>query len=146
MDPLTAKAEHLISIFHADESNEEMALNKHLPILIIYMDQIRRQGDGFNLLDVTYLAIPFFMQVLIGNADHYGLGDMYPWSVREEVVRNIMMGTEEGIDWHIKMLIMELDSYLKDKHFKYILRDTPYEPFAIEKNREWLAQWMDENE
>jgi hypothetical protein len=145
MDPQIVVAEELISLFHADESNEYLALNKHLPILIIYMDHIREQGDGFNLIDVTNHALPHFMQVLIGNADQMGMGDMFPWTVREEVVRNILMGTEEGIDWHIKMLIMELDLYLKDKHFKYILRDTPYEPFAQNIHREWLATWMDEN-
>lgn len=144
MDPLIAKAEDLISIFHADETNEDLALNKHLPILIIYMDKIRENGDGFNLQEITHDAIPLFMQVLTENADQRGMGDMYPWSVREEVVRNIMMGTEEGIDWHIKMLIMEMDPYLKDKHFEYILRNTPYEPFANEKNREWLAAWLEE--
>lgn len=142
MDPFQKKAEELLSHFYADFSNKEETLRFHLPLLMIYMHYIRR--DVVNLVEATQEALPHFMKILTNNADKHGMSDMYPLYVREEVIRQISSGTEEGIDWHIKMLILEVEPYIQNIHYYSILQDTPYEYFSIQQNRETLAEWMDE--
>ena len=143
MDCFQQKAEELLSQFYADFSNKKVAFRVHLPLLMIYMHYIR--GDVVNLVEATQQAIPYFMKILTKNADERFMGDLYPWSVREEVIRQISSGTEEGIDWHIKMLILEVEPYIQDIHYYSMLQDTPYECFSIQQNRETLAEWMDEH-
>jgi hypothetical protein len=141
MDVFQQKAEEILSHFYADYSNPEVSKE----ILKLYMDYIRMQGDAVDLIAVTQQALPHMMRILTQDADRNGLGDMFPWAVREEVVRQIESGTEEGIEWHIKMLILEIEPYHQDIEYFLILYDTPYECFSIQQNREWLSNWMDEN-
>ena len=145
MDVFQQKAEEILSHFYADYSNPELSERIHLPILEHYMDFIRMQGDAVDLIAVSQQALPYMMQILTQDADRNYLGDMFPWPVREEVVRQIESGTEKGIDWHIKMLILEVEPYIDDIRYDEILHNTPYECFSIQQNREWLSDWMDEN-
>lgn len=144
MDCFQQKAEEILSHFYADFSNPNVSKKFHLPLLKAYMHFIRMQGDAVNLYEVTQNALPYFMTILLQDSDSFGMGDMYPWPVREEVIRQISSGTEEGIDWHIKMLILEVEPYLQDIDYYALLRDTPYECFSTQQNREILADWMDE--
>lgn len=143
MDCFQKKAEGILSHFYADFSNSKVTMKIHLPLLEVYMHFIRMQGDAVNLVEATQQAIPDFMKILTKNADERFMGDLYPLSVREEVIRQISSGTEEGIDWHIKMLILEVEPYIQDIHYYFMLQDTPYECFFIQQNRETLAEWMD---
>lgn len=144
MDCFQHQAERILSHFYADFSNPKVTNKIHLPLLHVYMHFIRMQGDAVNLVEATQNALPYFMTILLQDSDAFGMGDMYPWSVREEVIRQISSGTEEGIDWHIKMLILEVEPCIQDIHYYALLRDTPYECFSIQENRETLADWMDE--
>jgi hypothetical protein len=146
MDCFQKKAEEILSHFYADFSNPKVAMKIHLPLLKVYMHFIRMQGDAVNLYEATQNALPYFMQILLQDSDSFGMGDMFPIPVREEVIRQIAAGTEEGIDWHVKMLILEVEPYIEDIHDYYaLLQDTPYECFSIQENREWLSNWMDEH-
>lgn len=145
MDVFQQEAEKILSHFYADYSNPKLAKRIHLPLLILYMDYIRMQGDAVDLIAATHQALPHIMRILTQDADRYYFGDMFPFPVRQEVIRQIESGTEEGIDWHIKMLILEVEPYLQDIHYYSILQDTPYECFSIQQNREWLSDWMDEH-
>jgi hypothetical protein len=145
MDCFQQKAEEILSHFYADFSNPKVTMKIHLPLLEVYIHFIRMQGDAVNLVEVTQNALPYFMKILLQDSDTFGMGDMFPISVREEVIRQISSGTEEGIDWHIKMLILEVEPYLQDIQYDMLLQDTPYECFSIQENREILADWMDEH-
>ncbi len=145
MDVFQQSAEKILADFYADYSNKKVSERIHSPLLKLYMHFIRMQGDAVDLIAVTQQALPYMMQILTQDADRNYLGDMFPWPVREEVVRQIESGTEEGIDWHIKMLILEIEPYNDDIDYFPILYDTPYECFSIQQNREWLSDWMDEN-
>lgn len=147
MDPFQQKAEEILSHFYADYSNQRDTQKIHLPLLQIYMHFIRNQGDVINLFEVTHNALPYFIQILMNHeySYEYGLSDIYPYPVREEVIRQISNGTEEGIDWHIKMLILEVEPFIQDIHYYSLLQYTPYECFSIKENRETLSDWMDEN-